>query len=70
MSWRIVLKHRVVVNLLTGTAIEGVLLRRSGPLLVLADCTLHPVQGEAAKVDGQVVVERSQVEFVQALSRG
>lgn len=69
-GWRTVVRRRVVVNLVTGTAIEGVLLKRSGPLLVIADAVVHPVGSEPAKVDGQAVVERSQVEFIQALSRG
>ncbi|MFB7798943.1 hypothetical protein [Isoptericola sp. NPDC056134] len=70
MAFGVVVKRRVVVNLLSGSAIEGVLLKRRGPLLILADCTLHPSSGEPAKVDGEVVVERTQVEFIQALSRG
>lgn len=70
MAFGVIVKRRVVVNLLSGSAVEGVLLKRRGPLLILADCTLHPERGDAAPVDGQVVIERSQVEFIQALSRG
>lgn len=70
MGYRLVIRRRVVVNLVTGTAIAGVLLKRSGPLLVLADATVFPRDGVESKVDGEVVVERSQVEFVQAMPAG
>ena len=66
-GWRVVVHRRVIVNLVTGAAIDGVLLRQTGPLLILADCKLRTDQGEWVPADGQIVVERSQIEFVQAL---
>lgn len=63
---RLVLSRRVVVNLVSGKAIEGVLVRQDGPLLFIKDATMH--EGEvAARIDGEAVVERSAVDFIQAL---
>lgn len=67
MGWRVILHRTVVVNLTTGTAIAGVLLRRTGPLLVLANATVHEPDSVPAQVDGEVVIERSKVAFIQAL---
>lgn len=68
-SWPIF--ERVLVNLIDGSAIDGLLVRQKGPLLVLADATLLPTDAEPASMDGEVYVERSQVLFVQARqSRG
>lgn len=70
MRWRVALRRRVVVNLVTGTAIEGVLLQRTGPLLRLADCTLHEEDSAPAAVDGEIVVERARVAFIQVMPGG
>lgn len=59
--------RRVVVNLLSGKAIEGVVVERDGPLLVVADAVLHEPSTQPAPVDGHVVIERAQVDFIQAL---
>jgi hypothetical protein len=67
MWHRLLITRRVVVNLLSGDAIRGVLLRKRGPLLVVADCEVFPSSGDSAKVDGEIVVERSQVSFIQVL---
>lgn len=62
---RLAVRRRVVVNLLSGRAFDGVLWARSGRLLVLRGARmLEP--GEAPRpLDGDVVLERDQVEFVQ-----
>lgn len=63
---RLVLSRRVVVNLVSGKAIEGVLVRQDGPLLFIKDATW--LEGEVtARIDGEAVVERSAVDFIQAL---
>jgi hypothetical protein len=66
---RVALLHRVMVNLTTGKAVEGVLVDERGPLLMLKDARLHE-QGAAAPVvmDGTVVIERDRVDFVQVLT--
>jgi hypothetical protein len=61
------LLRRVVVNLKgdTDTAIAGVLWKSRGAWLVLRDCTLHRQQQPPAPMDGEVVIHRDNVAFVQ-----
>lgn len=66
-AFRTVIHRRVVVNLLSGRAVEGVLVKQTGPLLHVKDARLHEPGSEPSAVDGEVVIERSQVDFIQAL---
>ncbi|MFF1709309.1 hypothetical protein [Streptomyces sp. NPDC058268] len=63
------MRKRVVVNL-ADKAFSGVLWAQRGPLLVLRDVELLEAGREASRVDGEVVVERSRVEFTQVLAGG
>lgn len=65
---RFVVRRRVVVNLLSGKAVEGVVVEHDGPLLVVADARLHEPGVQPHGVDGHVVIERSQIDFIQALT--
>lgn len=62
----VALRRRVVVNLDTGDAFRGVLWARKGPLLVLRDVEAVIANG-SMPIDGEVVVERARVSFVQVL---
>lgn len=64
---RLVVRRQVVVNLLNGQAVQGVLVRQSGPLLFVANATLFEPNAEPTALDGEVVVERDRVAFIQAL---
>ncbi|WP_338683932.1 hypothetical protein QD712_25805 [Streptomyces acidiscabies] len=69
-AWRrTAVRKRVVVNL-SDKAFSGVLWAQRGPLLVLRDVELLEAGREAQRVDGEVVVERSRVEFTQVLTAG
>lgn len=69
-AWRrTALRKRVVVNL-PDKAFAGVLWAKRGPLLVLRDAELLEPGREPQKVDGEVVIERSRVEFTQVLAGG
>jgi len=57
---------RVLVNLVEGTAVSGVLIRKSGPMLILGDCTLFAPGSEPTPLDGNVYIERDQVLYMQA----
>lgn len=57
--------ENVLVNLTDGTAIEGCLVDRRGPLLVLAKAVLHQVDADPQGMDGQVFIERDRVMFIQ-----
>lgn len=67
MGWRLIVARRVVVNLQTGRAIDGLLVRRSGGLLFLKNAVLHEPGADPVPLDGEAVIERSQVDFIQAL---
>lgn len=57
----------VIVNLKTGAAFRGVVWRRRGPFLVLRNTTMLRNRQEATPVDGEVVVDRAEIEFIQVL---
>jgi len=69
LSWRrTALKRNVIVNLKSGESFRGVLWTKSGPLLILKNAYLFASSAsEPAKVDGEVLVERSNVAFIQLL---
>lgn len=56
--------RRVVMNLKSGTALAGVIVRHDGPLVELADVALLG-GSDPQPVDGRVVVERADVDFIQ-----
>lgn len=62
------LRRRAVVNLTGGTAVSGVLLARRGPLLILAEATVHEPGRDPAPADGQVVVPAERVAFIQVVT--
>lgn len=66
---RTAVRRRVVVNL-ADKAFSGILWAKRGPLLVLRDVELLEAGREPQRVDGEIVVERSQVEFIQVLAGG
>lgn len=69
-AWRrTAVRKRVVVNL-ADRAFRGILWAQRGPLLVLRDAELLEAGRPAQTVDGEVVVERSRVEFTQVLAGG
>ncbi|WP_432137644.1 hypothetical protein [Streptomyces sp. bgisy154] len=69
-AWRrTAVRQRVVVNL-ADKAFAGILWAQRGPLLVLRDAELLEAGRDAQKLDGEIVVERSRVEFTQVLAGG
>jgi len=63
--WRKLIRRQVVVNMRGDRAFRGVLWDQRGPLLVLRNAVLHEPGQEPRGVDGEVVVERRSVEFIQ-----
>jgi hypothetical protein len=57
--------ERVLANLTDGSAINGVLIDRRGPLLILGDATLLTDTHEPTALDGEVYIERDKVLFLQ-----
>lgn len=66
---RTAVRRRVVVNL-ADKAVDGVLWAKRGPLLVLRDAKLLHAGAPPVPVDGEIVIERSRVEFIQVLAGG
>lgn len=62
---RIIQRRQVVVNMLDGSAFTGVFFRQDGPLLVLKNAQFVQGGSEPAPLDGDVVIERSKVLFIQ-----
>lgn len=62
---RLMVRRKVVVNLVGDRAISGVLWRRRGGLVVLKQAELHEPGVEPVPMDGDVLIERSRVDFVQ-----
>ena len=66
-AWtRVVARRRVIVNT-SDHALSGILYKQIGPLLVLRDASMLTPGGPATPISGEVIVERSKVEFVQVV---
>lgn len=59
--------RRVVVNTKTDRAFRGVLWRRRGGYLVLRNAEMLRAKGETTPIDGEVMIEAENVDFVQVL---
>lgn len=64
---RVAVSRRVVVNTKTGTSLAGVLVAERGPILILKGAAMLTATANPVPVDGDVVIERSNVDFVQVL---
>ena len=60
-------RRRVIVNTKTERSFRGVLWRTSWGYLVLRNAELLKSSGETLPIDGEVVIERANVDFVQVL---
>jgi small nuclear ribonucleoprotein (snRNP)-like protein len=68
-SWkRTAVRRRVMVNTKTDKTFRAVLWAKRGSLLILKDAfLLQEGIDQPVKVDGEVVVERGNVDFIQIL---
>jgi small nuclear ribonucleoprotein (snRNP)-like protein len=57
--------RQIIVNTKTEKTFRGVLWRRRRDYLVLRNAFLLQPQGEAAPVDGEVVIPAANVDFIQ-----
>ena len=65
---RTAVRRTVVVSLVDGRAIRGVLWARRGPLLVLRGAQLLEPSAQPVDMDGEIVIERARVDFVQVVA--
>lgn len=63
-AWRLVMKRRVLVQTTDGVAINGVVTAQRGPLIELADVTIH-ADGTQRPADGRIVIDRAHVAWMQ-----
>lgn len=69
LAWkRVAIRRRVLVNLKTDKALRGVLFDQRGGLLVLKGAELLEPGREPVSIDGDVVVQVENVDFVQLLT--
>lgn len=62
------LMRKVIVNCKDGTAMKGVLWQRRADYLVLRDAELLPQRANPIKVDGEALIFRPDVAFIQVLT--
>lgn len=63
---KVLLLRRVIVNLVDGSSIEGIFYRDPGNLIVLQNAIYHEPGAEPVQLDGETIIERTKVLFVQA----
>lgn len=63
---KVLVLRRVIANLVDGSSIEGVLYRDPGNLIVLKDAIYREPGAEPISLDGDTVIERTKVLFIQA----
>lgn len=63
---RVLLLRPVVVNLIDGSSIQGVMYRDPGQLIVLKNAVYLEPGAEPVPLDGDTVIERDKVLFIQA----
>lgn len=59
---------RVIVNTKTDRAFRGVLWKRAGAYLVLRNAELLGPKGAATALDGEIVIDGANVDFLQVVS--
>ena len=60
--------RRVIVNTKTDRAFRGVLWQKRRGYLVLRNAEMLKPRGETVTVDGEVVIDRGNVDFMQVLN--
>lgn len=65
-AYRLLRRRQVIVNLVDGSALAGILFRQAGPLLILKNATVLERGAQPAPAEGDLVVERDRVLFIQA----
>lgn len=59
--------RKVLVNLLSGNAIGGVCVHEVSEALTLRGATLYVPDSEPAPAEGEVLIDRINVDFIQVL---
>lgn len=59
--------RKVLVNLLSGNALAGVVTFEGRHALVLRGATVHTTDSDPAPADGEVLIDRASIDFIQML---
>ena len=62
-----VLQRNVLVNLISGNAVSGVCTYDGRNALILRGATVHASDAEPTPADGEIVIDRINVDFIQIL---
>jgi hypothetical protein len=62
-----VLQRNVLVNLISGNAVAGVCTYDGRQALILRGATVHTSDSDPAPADGEIVIDRINVDFIQIL---
>lgn len=57
----------MLVNLISGNAIRGVCVHETDRALALRGATVHQPDAEPAAADGEILIDRINVDFIQLL---
>lgn len=60
--------RRVLVSLVSGNAVEGLLVEQIGDEYVLKDCTVHVPGEQPAGAVGEICVNRWNVDYIQRIA--
>ena len=63
---RLVIHRRVVVNLRSGNAVAGIVTRATLKVVIVRDAVLHEHGVAPAPADGEILIERDHIDFIQA----
>lgn len=66
LGWQSLQAVRIIVNLKSGQSIDGYLVRQEAQILFIRDAVLIGQSDEPVPMDGQVIIERSEIEFTQS----
>lgn len=59
------LNRKVLVALFSGTAVSGVLTKTAGHFLIVAGATVFEDTANPMQADGEIVIDRINVDYVQ-----
>lgn len=63
---RLMIRRRVLVQMHSGRAFTGLLWRRRGRLVVLKSAEMLEPNNQPVPMDGDVILDRGEIEYVQA----
>lgn len=62
---RLAVRRRVVINLVDGTAMQGILFRKVGDLLVIREAVYLEAGHEPLPIDGEALIDINSVIYTQ-----